>query len=375
MGASGVLTADPVASSHPVRQDEGIRPRLTSLDAIRGIAALAVVISHAIEEAIRLIPASSLHDIIQSLAVDYVSLGRVGVVAFFCVSGYVIPFSFAHRRPIPSFLIARFFRLYPAYWVSIAGALAMALIVGDAFPPPAQILANITMVQVMLGQPDLIGVYWTLFYELMFYGLCLGAFIIGRMQSLPYLLAMIGGLSALGLIAALLRHTGMATGVPIGLFMFLAIMHLGTLARVSDRDATPLARRYFAIGLAIVLLTTGPIASIGFIQKASNQRIIADVTSLYIGLALFFALRRRDDLATVPLLFLGKISYSLYLMHPLCLVGFVAVGHMLPQPAASLYVLIAVPVASILLAAITQRLVEDPSNRFGRQTRRMLTGA
>ncbi len=369
-----MLTADPVASFSPVQHYESSRPRLTSLDAIRGIAALAVVIGHAIDEAIRLIPASSLHDILQSLAVDYVSLGRVGVVAFFCVSGYVIPFSFAHRHPVPSFLIARFFRLYPAYWVSIAGALAVALLVGDVFPPPAQILANITMVQLVLGQPDLIGVYWTLFYELVFYGLCLGAFIIGRMQSPAYLLAMIGGLSALGLVAAVLRHSGMATGVPIGLFMFLAIMHLGTLARVSDRDATPLARRYFAIGLAVVLLTTGPIASIGFIQKASNQRIIADVTSLYVGLALFFALRRRDDLATVPLLFLGKISYSLYLMHPLCLVGLVAVGHMLAQPAASLFVLISVPIASILLAVITQRLVEEPSNRFGRQVRRLLPG-
>lgn len=368
------LPADQAVSSQPTEAGEKSHSRLTSLDAIRGIAALAVVIGHAIDEAIRLIQSPALHDVLQSLAVDYVSLGRVGVVAFFCVSGYVIPFSFAHRHPVPSFLIARFFRLYPAYWVSMIGALLLAVVLSTPFPPPAQILANITMIQLVLGQPDLIGVYWTLFYELVFYGLCLGAFIIGRMQSPPYLLAMVAGLSALGLVAAVLRHSGMAAGVPIGLFMFLAIMHLGTLARVSDRDATPQARRYFAIGLVIILVTTGPIAGIGFIQKATNQRLIADVTSLYVGLALFFALRRRNDLATVPLLFLGKISYSLYLMHPLCLVGLVAVGHMLAPPFGSLFVLLSVPVCAILLSTVTQHFVEEPSNQLGRRLRRMLPG-
>jgi peptidoglycan/LPS O-acetylase OafA/YrhL len=371
MGASEALTA----AAPSARAEEKSRPRLTSLDAIRGIAALIVVIGHSIDEAVRLIQSPALHDFLQSLAIDYVSLGRVGVVAFFCVSGYVIPFSFAHKRPVPSFLIARFFRLYPAYWASMIGALLLAVALGAPFPPPAQILANITMIQLALGQPDLIGVYWTLFYELVFYGLCLGAFIMGRMQSPPYLLAMVAGLSAIGLLAALLRHSGMATGVPIGLFMFLAIMHLGTLARVSDRDATPQARRYFAIGLAIILVTTGPIAGIGFIQKAANQRLLADVISLYVGLGLFFVLRRRDDLATAPLLFLGKISYSLYLMHPLCLVALVAVGHMLAPPFGPLFVLLSVPVASILLSTMTQHFVEEPSNRIGRRLRKMLPGA
>jgi len=369
MGASETLPAS------PVRTEEASRPRLTSLDAIRGIAALVVVMGHSIDEAVRLIQSPAVHDVLQSLSIDYISLGRIGVVAFFCVSGYVIPFSFAHKRPVPSFLIARFFRLYPAYWVSMIGALLLAVALSDPFPPPAQILANITMIQLALGQPDLIGVYWTLFYELVFYGLCLGAFIIGRMQSPPYLLAMIAGLSALGLVAAVLRHSGMATGVPIGLFLFLAIMHLGTLARVSDRDATPQARRHFAIGLAIILVTTGPIAGIGFIQKAANQRLVADILSLYVGLALFFALRRRDDLATTPLLFLGRISYSLYLMHPLCLVALVAVGHMLAPPFGALFIVLSVPVASILLSTVTQHFVEEPSNQFGKRLRRMVPGA
>ncbi|MGE3747078.1 MAG: acyltransferase family protein [Sphingomonadaceae bacterium] len=350
--------------------------RLTSIDAIRGIAAFVVVISHSIEEAISLMSVGSpSRQFLEAIGIDYLNLGRVGVVAFFCVSGYVIPFSFAHRQPVRSFLIARFFRLYPAYWTSIAGLLMLLLLLGHPLPPATQILANITMLQGGLGQPHLIGVYWTLFYELVFYGLCLTAFVTGRMQSPIYLVSVIAGLSLLGLGAAGLRQADIAGGVPIGIFVFLAVMHLGTLARIADRDATPLALRYFKIGLAVILLTAGPTLSIGFIQHAGNQRLITDVTGLYVGLALFLSLRLRSDIATRPMLFLGKISYSLYLMHPLCLIALAVIAKTLPGAAARLFLLISMPICSIVLATMVQHLVEEPSNKLGRRVRRLLTAA
>ena len=50
-----------------------------------------------------------------------INAGRLGVVLFFAISGFVIPFSIklAHRYPVREFLLTRFFRLYPAYWLSI----------------------------------------------------------------------------------------------------------------------------------------------------------------------------------------------------------------------------------------------------------------
>lgn len=343
--------------------------RLQSLDAIRGIAAIMVVIGHSIEQAIRFLPEPSpTRALLEALFINYLNLGRVGVVAFFLLSGYVIPFSFSHQRPVRSFLIARFFRLYPAYWVSVAGAVLLAMTLTGISPPFHQILANLTMVQAALGREDLIGVYWTLFYELLFYALCLSAFLARRIESPLYLLVAVGGLSAAGLGAALLRHFG-GVSIPIGIPMFLSIMHLGTLARLRDRDRGQ-AARFFTIGLAIVLLTAGPISAIGFIQRAGNQRLIADVTSLYVGLALFLCLRHRTWIHTIPLLFLGLVSYSLYLFHPLALDLVVAFARRVDAGLAPVMVVALVPLLSVIVAWMVQRYVERPMNDVSRTIRR-----
>ena len=41
----------------------------------------------------------------------------------------------------------------------------------------------------------------------------------------------------------------------------------------------------------------------------------------------------------------------------------------------ALFILLSVPVASILLSTVTQHFVEEPSNQFGKRLRRMLPGA
>lgn len=55
-------------------------------------------------------------------------LGRIGVVVFFAISGFIIPTSLNHRslHPVRKFLISRLFRLYPLYWISIILGIAVA---------------------------------------------------------------------------------------------------------------------------------------------------------------------------------------------------------------------------------------------------------
>jgi peptidoglycan/LPS O-acetylase OafA/YrhL len=349
--------------------------RLRSLDAIRGIAAFLVVLSHSFDLALHAMsPESAIRPVVHAAFIEYLNLGRVGVVTFFMLSGYVIPFSFAHDKPIRSFLIARFFRLYPAYWVSMAGAVILAVALTGALPATGQILANLTMAQALLGQPHLIGAYWTLFYELLFYALCMFAFINRWMESPRYLLALVVGLMLFGLAAAVMRWAGIGNP-PIGIPMFLGIMHLGTLARLSDRGDGPLARRCFAIAVAVVLLAVGPISAIGFIQRAAGERLIADVTSLYVGIAAFLLLRRNAAVCQPWLLFLGLISYSLYLFHPLTLEPLATLlVPMLPQSMRPAFILLSAPFTAILLATLMQRYVEAPGNRLGKEVRMRLRG-
>ena len=105
--------------------------RLAYIDTQRGIAALLVIWLHASEVFVQLPKAPSggwLFDL--AWAVD---TGRIGVVLFFAISGFVIPSSLAAKdgetttHALKVFLIRRFFRLYPAYWVSVLASGLLAL--------------------------------------------------------------------------------------------------------------------------------------------------------------------------------------------------------------------------------------------------------
>src|SRR5262245_66328571 len=84
--------------------------RLLFLDALRGIAAMAVFISHAAE---RVSP------ILRDIVHTRFDLGHFGVTLFFLCSGFIIPFSLERQNSLPRFWIIRAFRLYPLYWFTI----------------------------------------------------------------------------------------------------------------------------------------------------------------------------------------------------------------------------------------------------------------
>ena len=80
---------------------------------------------------------------VHELAVP-INAGRLGVVIFFAISGFVISFSIklAHRYPVREFLTTRFFRLYPAYWLSIPLGLVTTYWIWKIPFPPSAILVT-----------------------------------------------------------------------------------------------------------------------------------------------------------------------------------------------------------------------------------------
>ena len=84
------------------------------------------MLQHVAERIIFADPASG--SILRPAFLDLFNAGRFGVALFFLISGFVIPFSFKEPRPLLRFALSRFFRLYPAYWLS----LMLALLI---FPP------------------------------------------------------------------------------------------------------------------------------------------------------------------------------------------------------------------------------------------------
>src|SRR5262245_59868150 len=134
--------------SKPLRDSS---PRLATLDALRGLAALLVVLFH-----IFTAPQAGEARRVAALF-SSVDIGHLGVCLFFIVSGYVIPLSL-DRLALGVFWWRRFVRLYPCYWLSIVlvlivGATGRAQPVSEQFQtmPAWLTLVNLTMLQLLFG--------------------------------------------------------------------------------------------------------------------------------------------------------------------------------------------------------------------------------
>lgn len=280
--------------------------RLRYLDAIRGLAALAVVLSHFIER-------TTLH---KTWFFSHFNLGQFGVVLFFILSGMVIPYSLKPESGgVRLFIVSRFFRLYPAYWFSIILAVITSLVFFHVQPETKVILFNMTMIQSVFGVPDLFGVYWTLIIELFFYVLCVLLFIVGILKNrkLNFIIAV--SFLVLAVAMAWLRWY-LDRKVPVALPLALSLMFFGSLWR----DATVKNDIYaqslcvwwggcFALSLpAICFLAYSK--SYGF-----GENPIAYLLTYSSSVAFFIVMTSKCKLTFRPFVFLGTVSYSMYLLH------------------------------------------------------------
>lgn len=271
-------------------------PRIEWVDALRGAAAILVLIRHYFNIA-ALGPVAS-----------FIDPGTMGVVAFFCISGYVIPWSVL-RQPttMGQFALSRGFRLYPAYWIS----LALAALV---FPIAShQLVANITMAQRFIGVPDAIGVYWTLQVELIFYALVAMLLLTGKLADPRTSLWCLLGACALSVVMTIPR-VALSVKTPVAPAFSLVVM-FGSFVLYHHRHAGFLSPRHLKIllsgALAILLCCLFLAYRTDWGAGETPRRFI---TAYLVGLGLFAAFLRFNIDAPV-LRWLGRISYPLYLIH------------------------------------------------------------
>lgn len=292
--------------------------RLEHVDGLRGVAALLVLYQHLAEYCAAGAAPGSWAQGHLDLLFTYCDLGKVGVVAFFAISGFIVPYSFVGERPQAGFVLSRFFRLYPAYWLSLVAAVILLPLLGLPAFSPLQVLVNVTMLQELLGQKDVLGVYWTLLIELLFYGSCMVAFGWGILRSPSRIAVVVGLLLALALIGALVRGAGYA-GVPVGLPLYLALMWCGAGVRLAVLERVPGDVRWSGISLAMLVVAIPLVWGLAFDDHSHKESVLADVSAFYIGLIAFVVCVRWRAFAWPGLVYLGGISYSIYLFHPLAL--------------------------------------------------------
>src|SRR5260221_8818789 len=145
-------------------------PKTTSwnigIQILRGIAATLVVFHYSLEESLA---------ISGKIAPDWlIAVGAFGVDIFFVISGFII-YSVTYGReprnpePTPAFLLKRFIRIFPLYWICLLATLALWS--SGYFYRSLHLDAHILGSSVFLFPSSklIIGVAWTLVYEMYFY--------------------------------------------------------------------------------------------------------------------------------------------------------------------------------------------------------------
>lgn len=291
--------------------------RYRSLDAWRGLAALAVVACHASGGFGRNPQFSDFNPVFGTLW----GVGRhgyLGVHIFFAISGYCIAASLAsclqRRESALGFLRDRALRIYPVYWA----ALVFFLVLGVATAPLIgaspysvlpksmdSLLLNTTLLQPLFGNSYLLGVTWSLAYEVAFYvvsaaGMLLIALGIGSVWA-------VAGGAALAFVGLLLPDAFF----PLNLWPeFFSGMLVFCAAYSAERKNKVRARTCAA--LLLTLIVTG----VAVLPPPQRLWFVVAASTAVLLLVLFpFDERLSSSRWLTPLATVGVFSYTLYLVH------------------------------------------------------------
>ncbi len=165
--------------------------RLLEIDALRTVACFLVLIAHTAQEFSKLDSADPNAKVMHKFFWEP-DLGRSAVTIFFAISGYFILNTLKGPRYEGSvdFWGRRLFRLYPVFWVSILAGILLIWLPKDLAVSGELILSNLTMIPKAFGEENIIGVFWTLETELMFYLLAWFLFLF-RLHDSPLALSII----------------------------------------------------------------------------------------------------------------------------------------------------------------------------------------
>lgn len=323
--------------------------KLAGIQALRGIASLAVILYHV---------ARHMDQVTASpLMMRFFQPGHAGVDLFFVLSGFII--LHVHRTDIGQpdrlrrYARQRFQRLMPIYWIAL-GLTALALIAAGNAVSPGAFLWSASLLPT--AQEPLLGIAWTLQHELLFYML-FALLIFSRQLGVALLLLWTGWimLAALGLVAVA------APDRITNLYNLEFLAGMGAAALLSSGRIT--APRMMTMAGATLLLTACVAESAGWLDGyGALARLAYGLPSalLIAGLAAWEQVRGMA--VPAPLRALGEASYSLYLFQFLGLSATWQVWQLLGLDAAAMPVLcfLVLAVAALIAGLVMSHLVEQP---------------
>ena len=356
-------------------------PRLGYLDGLRGLSCVAVILHHCVFHGARLEYANPA---LRAIA-HILSLGYTGVEVFFILSGFCLAapmFLPGYSLHPKIYLLARFRRLYPAYFLTfmmlvvLGVGISLSEMTGLAsvFPRP-----KVTDVIIGLVLYSVWGntVFWTLVIEARWYPIL--PFIVGGIKKLEQRGLRWGIASATMLLAsaavAVIYIKGMnaTPGIltraifAIGMVMaYLPILVSGViLARHRELLQDSLKRHHRVVSILLTLLIAGCLSQLPadpMVITLAKRLLFAGGCSIAIFTLALINPLFQWILQLRLIVHLGKISYTAYLIHlPLIqLFKHILPGTALPQPAAFGIYYIVLPVALLFISHFAAMFLEAP---------------
>lgn len=315
-----------------------------AIQGLRGLAALSVIVVHlyAMPYLAGMVPAS----FPEALHLALVTGGR-GVELFFIISGYLIPASLVRHRQVSRFFYDRAMRIMPLFVILHVVLFSAGPFVGYKFFAGLDVvgylrafLTNLFFVPDLFGDPIGQQNAWTLTYEWGFY-IWFAALFVALLQGRQFIAL---GLALVALIVA-------------GFYPLVTYFGLGMV--MAARPIRLAVRGKAGLGLGLLAMAAMYYAC-EYITPYAGLPAAALLTALVLAPQSGFA----DLLTTRFLQFTGKISYSLYLIHPFVLFPLMALARRAFAQGVDPWLIMVVfalagATASLIVAAMSYELIEQ----------------
>ena len=281
--------------------------KLNSLQALRGLAASTVVVSHLMRQ--------THEDWVHATAPDLraSALGGLAVFVFFIISGFIMQHTaggtFGQAGAARQFLERRIARIVPLYWMFTALAVAVP---GAVYLNTHGNATRVILSFAFLDSPALV-VGWTLGFEMLFYLLFAICLNFRRRIGIALLFAGLFGffllMKGIALTVPAARDFAQWWGRPLWVWFGVGVLFAIVRERWDIKEQRPMA----GFITAVLLYLAAVLGSMLVFDQTGNWPLIVAPVSV-VALCTLLGDVPENELIR-PFIWLGDRSYTLYLGH------------------------------------------------------------
>lgn len=280
--------------------------RLRRNDVVDGFRGIAIVSVMAFHYTVRWAPPLEPENVYgyDQIFPELFRIGAYGVHLFFVISGLVITMTLLRSASVSEFAVRRIARIYPAFLVAAATTFILMQFGPDRFRVGVwDFVSNLLIDARMFGNRPIDGVYWSLAVEIKFYAIV--------MLARAILADMFwAGLLAFAVLSVALLQVDARIATALLLAPYWPFFLLGVAAWFWVFDPRPTAALSLFAGSLLLYLATYPENHQGGVQP-----LMVDSALALTVFCLLAALNARPNVRVPLLAPLGRVSYSLYLLH------------------------------------------------------------